>query len=302
MFLPDVIAPYVMCVGLEPRLRHRSCLFLCRIDILREQRANEIPAIQTAHMKANLNTIDPIDDGFLRLDKNNIEQQVCSVSAYFRDIKSELIANIRKADAVFGCVAWLSNADIINALASREIVSVVVSDQQKIDNLGKLNSHKNWITPSHLVNSSNHFYTLTNSVTLGVEDISVKIPLCSVRQLRYRDIWVEESIREKGDEDSPYLHNKFVVFANVEYSKENLQDVAGEYWGNCVAGDPQEYIKNNAKPIITPYAVWTGSFNFSQKAERHLENAVLIHGNSIAEKYFREFAQIYLLSTRLSAE
>lgn len=260
------------------------------------------PPPKATDMKANLNDIDPVDDGFLRLDKNNIEQQICSVSAYFRNIKAELIANINKADAVFGCVAWLSNPDIINALASREILSVVISEKQDVKSISDLKLHKNWITPTHLANNFNHFYTLTNSITLGVEDISLNLPLCSIRQLRERDIWVEENVRDKHDGDSPYLHNKFVVFASLEYSKENLQDASIEYWGNKTEGDPQGYIRRNAKPIINPYAVWTGSFNFSSAAERHLENAVLIHGNSIAEKYFREFAQIYLLSTRLQDE
>lgn len=50
-------------------------------------------------------------------------------AAYFRDLESPLLRHISDADAVVGCVAWLTNLKILNALASKQAASVIVQKE-----------------------------------------------------------------------------------------------------------------------------------------------------------------------------
>ena len=67
----------------------------------------------------------------------------------------------------------------------------------------------------------------------------------------------------------PRMHNKFLVF--------------------CTCTDQG----------ITPYAVWTGSYNFSYNSGNSLENAVYIRDEDIAKRYYDEWAWIFGLSEEL---
>ena len=53
---------------------------------------------------------------------------------------------------------------------------------------------------------------------------------------------------------------------------------------------------------VVPYKVWTGSFNFTNNAERSFENAVVLEEPSIVQAYFKEFQQIAALSEPLDWE
>lgn len=72
----------------------------------------------------------------------------------------------------------------------------------------------------------------------------------------------------------PRMHNKFLVFCNIE-DREGCE-------------------------IVEPYAVWSGSFNFTYNAANSLENAVLIRQPEIVKAYYREFGQIMALSEPLN--
>jgi hypothetical protein len=50
---------------------------------------------------------------------------------------------------------------------------------------------------------------------------------------------------------------------------------------------------------LRPYGVWTGSFNFTNNAERSFENAVYIENHIISQAYFDEYSQIAALSEPL---
>lgn len=67
-------------------------------------------------------------------------------------------------------------------------------------------------------------------------------------------------------ETSSRMHNKFIVL--------------------CKAKDG----------LFTPYAVWTGSFNFTKSATLSLENAVLLTESCIVDAYAKEFVQNLALS------
>jgi len=50
---------------------------------------------------------------------------------------------------------------------------------------------------------------------------------------------------------------------------------------------------------LEPYAVWTGSFNFTYNATRSLENAVVLEDPLVVKAYYREYQRVLLISEPL---
>jgi len=288
-----------------------------KIKLLLPQYVSSRATLQgKTNMPVNLNGILPVDGGFHRLDPNNVEAEVASVSAYFRDLKSELIATINKADAVFGCVAWLTDESILEALESRENFSIVVKKTKDNHGLKARNLMSNWIKLEDLASESNYFhalktaYGLTPGITdgtagmIGVPPVTrLHLPEFPIGKFRELDAASAQAldVNPENKEElkyEPMLHNKFLVFAKVTFTKTTLTDVSDYYYASGYKSNLSEemFLRVHGKPVVTPYAVWTGSFNFSAAASTHLENAVLIHNRNIAEAYFKEFSLIYYLS------
>lgn len=246
----------------------------------------------------NLNRLNAKGGGFPDQDDNSIEFQTASVSVYFKNIQEAIIYNINKADIVFGCVAWLTSVKIIDALYLKDNFSIIVSDQSPMIKLKKLRSHKNWIKINQLESDDNHFYTLSSAMHVGVEEGSVDATLSEVRRL-LPEFLTLDSLHDQTDDSQALMHNKFLIFGKVDYSRKEIFELQAECWGKSNVSSDAEvlaYAKSRAKPIVTPYAVWTGSPNFTFNSELHLENGVLMHSESIAKSYFKEFCQIYLFS------
>ncbi len=74
----------------------------------------------------------------------------------------------------------------------------------------------------------------------------------------------------------PRMHNKFLVFAKVSPGSDEHES-----------------------ETIEPYAVWTGSFNFTKNATKSLENALYITEPSIVKAFFDEYGQIAAVSEPL---
>ena len=52
--------------------------------------------------------------------------------------------------------------------------------------------------------------------------------------------------------------------------------------------------------VLEPFAVWTGSFNWTANGTDSLENAVYIENQQVAEAFYNEFAQVFYLSAPLN--
>lgn len=63
-----------------------------------------------------------------RFIDNSIESPT-GTKVYFRDIENHLLAHIKQADAVFGAVAWLTSYSILDALAEKDNVSIIVQKE-----------------------------------------------------------------------------------------------------------------------------------------------------------------------------
>ncbi|MFI5390405.1 MAG: hypothetical protein ACHQYQ_03505 [Bacteriovoracales bacterium] len=188
----------------------------------------------------------------------------------FRDLETKLIEQIEKYPIILGCVAWLTNFRIIEAMQNKDI-SIIV---QKEDFLRPESHSKNW----HIKLHEKYFYLKNNLTRYELPGIANQLSVG-------RDPSIAP-IRCLGNHNSqkklthPRMHNKFLVFCHSE--NKNLND-----YGHIE---------------IIPNAVWSGSFNFSENANNSFENAILIENKEISMAYAKEYSQIFALSEPLDWE
>lgn len=201
-----------------------------------------------------------------------------SVAAYFRDLERPLLHHIAEADAVVGCVAWLSNLRVLSALASLPAVSIVVqkedflrpdTDPSAPDWKSVLQAHYDAISP---IRAPYHLEDGWIEIREPEYQPGTGLPLDSVgfRCIGHKRI---------DNSTMPRMHHKFLVFLHKR--KESGPDVEEGAW-------PYQ-----------PYAVWTGSYNITNNGNLSLENAVFIQNERLAEAYCNEWAQLIEVSEAL---
>lgn len=191
------------------------------------------------------------------------------VEVMFHDLEARLIRLIDTADVVVGCVAWLTNRRILAALAERRGVSIVV---QKEDFLRPdVEERVGW--RQQLRRAYDRLPEMSRYSFRGL-----------IGSLSYCNDPTLAPVRCVGNHNSanttgPRAHHKFVVFCRWHGSVDDT------YGGE-----------------IEPYAVWTGSFNFTETANRSFENAVFIQDQDVAAAFLNEYSQIVALSEPLDWE
>jgi hypothetical protein len=189
-----------------------------------------------------------------------------SVTVLFKHLESSLIHCIDGADIVVGCIAWLTNKSILEALSKKAGVALVV---QKEDFL-----RPDIDAPSRFASSLRRLYRSLPGTLTRYDDSLSKTRLHMMSCCSDPTI---EAVRCVGNHNSdkcpafPRMHHKFVVFCRLTGVRDQFQ----------------------------PYAVWTGSFNFTENATRSFENALILRDPDIVEAYFQEFGQVAALSEPL---
>jgi hypothetical protein len=165
-------------------------------------------------------------------------------------------------------VAWLTSPCILEALATRKAVSIVV---QKEDFLRPdITAMPEWKAQLH---------ALYENLKFPFQRFQVD----SLMGLSFGGDPTVQAIRCVGNRNSdktrvkPHSHHKFIV--------------------GCIDTDEGE-----EGIILHPVAVWTGSFNFSKNAVNSFENAVVLTNRVIAEAFYGEWAQVIALSEPLDWE
>jgi hypothetical protein len=189
-----------------------------------------------------------------------------SICAFFGDLKPALLQFIEESYALVGCVAWLTDFDILSALARQPVALVV----QKEDFLRPdLHSGPGWNR------SLREKYDLLHSNLTRME---FPAPLSHAS---YADDPGLDPIRCVGNHNqerspaAPRMHHKFLIrIAPPDAGVTDYEPLKAE-------------------------SVWTGSFNFSLNASRSFENAVIIEDDYVAGAYLDEFARVAALSEPL---
>ncbi len=220
-------------------------------------------------MKINLNEIEIENDGNfpdVKNSDNSVNVQGADVKVLFRNQKRELLQLIRESNCVVGAVAWLTDTEILAALAKVQCVSIVV---QKEDFLRPdLGAKKSWekdlrTAYNKLNNSSDRFSWPGLMGRLSVASDPTIDPV--------RCVGNHNSTKAPA---FPRMHNKFLIFGNMTSHEDE--------------GASFEFD-----------TVWTGSYNLTFNAANSLENALVIRNPLIAKAYYDEFCQIFALSEEL---
>lgn len=201
-------------------------------------------------------------------DFRELKNYSCShneISVIFRNLEDELVENIKIADYVAGCVAWLTNKRILSEMSKKKGVLIIV---QKEDFLRPdLDSPLAW---KNILRQRYDSITGVSKFYFG--GLLAEMSYCGSNYIN--PIRCVGNHNSKKNAVSPKMHNKFIIF----FKKED------------------RHLFERSKTI------WTGSFNFTENGTKSFENAVLIKNQDIAQAYFNEFCQIAALSEPLDWE
>lgn len=211
------------------------------------------------------------------------------MTCVFRNLEEHLVGCIKKADAVVGCVAWLTHPKILDALATIPVNILVQKEDFLRPDLDKNDSYKQALRRKY--DALRPFRWQGWSC-----DGMLPYNVCGTVD--------EDPVRCVGNWNKdknpafPRMHNKFLVFLRKE---EKIYYEGMEISGKDV--NSQEIFYDPAlidkEQVLVPCAVWTGSFNFTLNGGYSLENALIIEDRDIAERYAREWNFILGLSEKL---
>ena len=211
-------------------------------------------------------SIDTHDDDSVLAKDHSTSDFSGNVRVYFRNLEAELCDHIGGADLVVGCVAWLTNERILEALAGvRGGVAIVV---QKEDFLRPdLRSGSAWKPRLRAA------YDRLPRVPERHAWPGLLGAMSTCSDPRVQPVRCVGNYNRDRAPAFPRMHNKFLVFCRASRQGHDLN--------------------------IEPFEVWTGSFNLTYNASRSLENAVAISSERIARAYFAEWEQIEAISEPL---
>jgi hypothetical protein len=222
----------------------------------------------------NLNTVQI--NGNPQVD-HSLTSTSTGTCAYFKNLDAHLIGHILKAPAVVGCVAWLAHEKILEALSNCVAVSLVVQKEEYL--------RPDYAVTAHYLRERHKAYSKLKG-RFWRYDKTIGYPY--LKALYRRDASIE-AVRCTGygpdptGKTHPNMHHKFLVFCR--YATEETMGFGG---------DPYEAVDG-----IAPYAVWTGSFNFTYNGTMSFENAIYLTDPEIVNAYFLEWSQIAVLSEPL---
>lgn len=196
--------------------------------------------------------------------RDNGMSAVAPVEVIFRSHQARLVQEIARSPIVLGCVAWMTDAVVLAALAKCRHVSIIVQKEDFLrPDLGQTRTH--------------NLRRLYDALPAPLMRYSLP---GGVSDLNYAGDPSIAAVRCVGHHNSekksawPRMHNKFLIFCDQEPDGGGLRDVA-------------------------PRRVWTGSYNISANAASSWENAVMIDSAEVAGAYAREYGQIMAFSEPL---
>jgi hypothetical protein len=220
-------------------------------------------------------TIENADGPKVPLDNRPAAAGGCDIQALFGNLEHHLVEAIRSADFVVGCVAWLTNREVLRALhAVDHGCQIVVQKEDWLRPDSNTTRHGAW---------RNDLRELYGDLHCDV-DRHCLCESCHMPSLSYCAGSDEDAVRCAGNHNSakspafPRMHHKFFVLCDA-----------------VCDGVP-------IATSIAPRSVWTGSFNPTANGTRSRENAVLIRSDEIAMRFMQEWFNVFAISEPLDWE
>lgn len=197
------------------------------------------------------------------------------VTVMFNDLADQLAALIRQHDVTVGCVAWLTNQTVLDALAERQC-QIVLQKEDFLRPDNGLRGNRRWKNKLRKAYEACRFEYERNELPHPVRSLSVSEFPADVEPFR--------CIGYGNTSDSflkPIMHHKFLVFCDHETT------------GYDLPFPPYR---------LAPRAVWTGSYNPTNRGSKSMENALVIRNDAIVTEYMREWSRSLALSEPLDWE
>lgn len=137
--------------------------------------------------------------GDLWAARNGKRFKPCLVRPVFRNIEDAIIKQIRKSDIVVGCVAWLTNVQILKALSDIQGCQFVVQVED-------------WLRPDSDDYSLQRQRNLIERLA-GIDNYTVPgyLNVCSHTELAPLRL---AGVPKNTDRNQPRMHHKFALFGN----------------------------------------------------------------------------------------
>ena len=185
------------------------------------------------------------------------------ITVYFSNIEANLVSHIDASTYCVGCVAWMTNRTILNALANLQGCMMVVQNDAINANQDSLykklpNLYDN--LPPDLVAKTmrGNYHTLQRLFKI-CQALPTKDAVC-------RCGFDKMSSATYQPHHQPLMHHKFLVFFNSQ---------------------------------LRIKGVWTGSYNFTFNANQSFENGIFITDKNTIMKYLKEFILVMQSSQHL---
>ena len=197
----------------------------------------------------------------------SIINEKSDVEVCFKNIEEFIISKIEKHSYIVGCMAWLTNENILKALSKKSSVSIIVQEEDFLRPDSSFDGHKlKW------KNKIRSLYDNLPKGSIYLMELSGQMINCAGDQGE-----IIGGIRRLGKLNTekspafPRMHNKFIVC----------------YEGGGLAGG-----RFCAE-------VLTGSFNFSENSNNSLENVVCLKDSDIVNAFIKQYTEICLMSVEL---
>lgn len=190
-------------------------------------------------------------------------------SVYFNDIEKRLIEKIKEADYIIGCVSWLTNKKIIQELEKKIGVKIIIQKEKflKRDYSHYICFNKFYVDLRKGYKSLPNLFN--NIDNISIDKSSALYQLCTKKLSDDDDFDAIRCFGYINKKSKPLMHHKFLIFLNKD---------------------------------LEPYAVWTGSYNFTNNANNSLDNVIYTTDKEIVNAYIEEFEQFLFLSEKLNWE
>ncbi|MDD9974845.1 MAG: hypothetical protein OXU27_12610 [Candidatus Poribacteria bacterium] len=219
------------------------------------------------------------------------------VNVIFRDHKTRLLECIADADFVVGCVAWLTDYDILDALAEKSGVSIIVQKEDFLRPDGD-------VSKKTLRKKYDQLPQIGGRVVVG----GLISSLSTLGDPKIQSVRCVGNHNRDRNPSFSRMHNKFLIFMNY-LSEDELNNYALQKTFEFMKdkniqifdGEVFEVFRRAITVIPSENSfVWTGSYNLSYNATKSFENSVILRHLDIVQAYWKEWQQITALSEPLN--
>lgn len=203
-----------------------------------------------------------------------------NVTTVFNNLAQACAEFIAGADAIVGCVAWLTSPVVLHALAMVPAVSIIVQKEDFLrpDSKGSREDTRAGYAALHGLYRS--ALPQSSHLSFASADEQIEPVRCMGVENRTQRVAV------------PRMHHKFLVrFSTV------ARHAYESPYSRVHGAEPEN---DHAAPgALQAQAVWTGSFNMTHNGDRSLENAVVIRDRAVADRYADEWSWVLAMSEPL---